>query len=195
MLVVGIDEVGRGCWAGPLVAAAVILSDDLVIPNLNDSKKLSRLRRLQLDVVIRSQAMAYGIGWVTPEQIDENGLTWAVSDAMQQACDALLLQIPGEEVSIIIDGNYNYLPGYERVQVQVGADGVVPAVSAASIIAKVARDKYMAEEAHVRYPGYGFDAHVGYGTTAHTASLARLGVTPIHRLSYKPVRRMLQSDA
>lgn len=200
---VGIDEVGRGCWAGPLLAAAVVLAPSKPhIAGLNDSKKLSRSRRESLDVLIRAEALAYGVGWVWPEAIDSGGITAAVKSAMQQAATEVLdklaaLGYTSSEIEVVIDGSYNFLPLFKRqypgitVRTLVGADGLVPAVSAASIIAKVARDKYMTDVAHGLFPAYGFDAHVGYGTAAHSTALATTGVTPIHRMSYKPIKKFL----
>lgn len=202
MIIIGVDEVGRGCWAGPLVAAAVALDlSGPALAGLADSKKLSRRQRESLDNLIRQHAPAIGIGWVQPEAIDSGGITAAVKDAMTKAVsDALARQAPHAEITVIIDGSYNFLSdfvplgfntGRVHFQTQVGADGLVPAVSAASIIAKVARDRYMAEDAHARYPAYGFDRHVGYGTAAHIAALAEHGVTPLHRMSYKPIQKFL----
>ncbi len=194
MNIVGLDEVGRGCWAGPLVAAAVILNPGIPIAGLDDSKKLTKRRREQLDLIIRAEALAIGIGWVWPVDIDAYGLTVAVKSAMEQA----MSQITEEYSEIIIDGNYNFLPEYAKrvpVRTVIGADGVIPAVSAASIIAKVARDRYMVEVAAQQYPAYGFDKHVGYGTALHIEMLKLHGVTELHRRSYKPIQRIeLRAD-
>lgn len=184
MIVVGIDEAGRGCWAGPLVAAAVVLTTP--IPSLTDSKKLSRKRREQLDTIIREQAASYGLGWVAPDVIDEIGLTAATARAMSEA----LGQISCTYDQVIIDGNYNYLPDNLMATWQVKADATVPAVSAASVLAKVARDSYMYKLAH-ELPGYGFAEHVGYGTALHREMLVRHGVTEHHRKSYKPIQNIL----
>ena len=183
-MIVGIDEAGRGCWAGPLVAAAVMLSEP--IPGLMDSKQLSKKQREGLELLIREQAMAYGIGWVWPEQLDALGLTAATTQAMAEA----LAQIEADHDEVIIDGNLNYLPTNPLVRVVVKADSLIPEVSAASILAKVARDRYMTEIA-ADYPGYDFEKHVGYGTAAHVQRLQELGVSKIHRLSYKPVKKFL----
>lgn len=192
MLAVGIDEVGRGCWAGPVVASAVILDGHVDIAGLNDSKKLSRAQRERLAIIIHEQAVAVGIGWVWPEEIDRMGLTASVAKAMQLA----VRQIKITYDEIIIDGTYNFLTGYAHVRTMAGADALVPAVSAASIVAKVARDDYMRGEAARQYPQYGFDRHVGYGTPLHLKMLLQHGVTKIHRKSYKPVHQFLvQSDA
>lgn len=197
MIVVGIDEVGRGCWAGPLVAGAVILGEP--IPGLKDSKKLSKKQREILAVEIEIKALAIGLGWVWPDAIDISGITTAVKTAMAEALAAI--QISYDEV--IIDGNINYLapknvlkndligPSYKsKIKAVVKADDLVPAVSAASIIAKVARDNYMAEMAE-KFPLYGFEKHVGYGTAAHVAALQAHGICELHRKSYKPIKQYL----
>jgi ribonuclease HII len=182
-MLVGIDEVGRGCWAGPLVAGAVILKGE--VPGLTDSKKLSKKRRGELDWLIRENAEV-GLGWVTPAEVDEVGLTEAVRLAMQRAVD----ELQGEYQEVIIDGNYNYLPHLRGSTAIIKADGTVPAVSAASIVAKVARDTYM-EQLEEKYLPWQFDRHVGYGTAMHIAAIKEFGVSDIHRLSYKPIKAFL----
>lgn len=184
MRVVGIDEVGRGCWAGPLVAAAVILKQP--IASLKDSKKLSKLQREHLAEQIQKQAVAIGVGWVWAEAIDSDGISAAVKSAMEQA----LADVTVPYDKIVVDGNINYLAHDPRSVAIIKADDSVPAVSAASIIAKVARDTYMATIA-AEYPGYGFEQHVGYGTALHSTKLKELGVCNIHRLSYKPIKALL----
>lgn len=188
MITVGIDEVGRGCWAGPLVAGAVILKRP--IPGLADSKVLSKQQRTHLAEQIKTEALAYGLGWVAPAFIDMYGLTLSVQRAMQQALAGL--NVPFE--AIIIDGNYNYLPNEPTASYLVKADATVAAVSAASIIAKVARDEFMTLAAR-GFPGYGFEQHVGYGTVLHRARLETLGVCDLHRKSYKPIRALLELEA
>ena len=183
-MLVGIDEVGRGCWAGPLVAGAVVLATP--IPGLKDSKKLSKKQRERLDAEIRVQALAFGIGWVTPNEVDTIGLTLAVKLAMERA----LAQVTVDYDEIIIDGSINFFKENPKARAIIKADDLVPAVSAASIIAKVARDTYMANAAK-NYPGYGFESHVGYGTADHIRALKTLGVCDLHRLSYKPIRALL----
>jgi ribonuclease HII len=183
-MIVGVDEVGRGCWAGPLVAGAVLLAKP--IPGLKDSKKLSKKQRERLDVLIRDQAVAYGIGWVEPAEIDALGLTASVRLAMQRAVQ----QIQAPYDALIIDGNYNFLSDIPLSSCLIKADDTVPAVSAASIIAKVARDAYMAESI-AQHPGYGFEKHVGYGTAQHSAALKELGVSIMHRRSFAPIKAML----
>ena len=184
-MIIGIDEVGRGCWAGPLVAGAVILGQD--IAGLADSKALTSARRDTLAAEIHAQALAVGLGWVTPEEVDTIGLTKAVSLAMHRAVDCITIAYD----NMIIDGNINYFPENLRAQAIIKADGSIPCVSAASIVAKVARDKYMQTTAHDAYPMYGFASHVGYGTKAHVAMLEKYGVTDIHRKSYKPIQKLL----
>jgi len=182
-MIVGIDEVGRGCWAGPVVAGAVLLPEPNTIPGLKDSKKLSKKQREKLDAEIRVGAASYGIGWVSAEELDEIGLTAAVGLAMHRALE----QVRGNYSKIVVDGNYNYLADNPQAETLVGADNLVPAVSAASIIAKVARDRFMADAA-VQYPGYGFEAHVGYGTAAHLLALKQQGLCILHRRSFKPIQ-------
>lgn len=184
MKTVGIDEVGRGCWAGPLVAGAVLLGEP--IDGLNDSKQLSKRRREVLAPIIHAEALAVGLGWVWPEEVDTWGITTAVKVAMARALE----QITTDYDEVIIDGNINYLPESGKARALIKADATEPSVSAASIIAKVARDQYMAELPGA-YAGYEFEKHVGYGTAAHIAALKRLGVSDIHRRSYKPIKALL----
>jgi ribonuclease HII len=184
MRIVGIDEVGRGCWAGPVVAGAVLLGEPVV--GLRDSKLLSKKRREQLDREINLQAMAVGLGWVDAVTLDEIGLTEAVRLAMQRALE----QITVDYDDIIIDVNLNFLAADPKARALIKADATVPAVSAASIIAKVARDAFMTDLAG-RYPDYGFAQHVGYGTALHLERLKLYGVSDLHRRSFKPVRALL----
>jgi ribonuclease HII len=184
MICVGIDEVGRGCWAGPLVAGAVIL--DRPIAGLKDSKQLSAKQREKLAGIIHAEALAVGLGWVDPKIIDEQGLTMAVRLAMAQA----LAQIRHAYDQVIIDGAFNFLSDHPKTHTLVKADATVPAVSAASIIAKVARDQYMAKLAE-HYPDYGFERHVGYGTALHMQKLKLHGVSDQHRRSFKPIRALI----
>jgi ribonuclease HII len=183
-MIVGIDEVGRGCWAGPVVAAAVLLGEPIL--GLKDSKRLSKKQREKLDAEIRVSALGFGIGWVPADEVDRVGLTEAVRLAMERA----LAQITLDYDTLIIDGNYNFFPQNLRSKAVIGADNLVPEVSAASIIAKVARDHFMASEISV-HPGYGFDRHVGYGTAAHLAAIRELGLCELHRRSFKPIQAFL----
>jgi ribonuclease HII len=185
-MILGIDEVGRGPWAGPLVIGAVVLGGT-TIDGLTDSKKLTKKRRDELDVLIRQQADGYGLGWVDASEIDEIGLSAALVLATKRAVEQI--KVPYHE--IIIDGTINFLKETSKGQYVTTlkkADLLVPSVSAASIIAKVARDSYMAEQDDI-YPGYKFGAHVGYGTAVHRAAIEELGVTPLHRLSFAPLAK------
>lgn len=200
MVTVGIDEVGRGCWAGPLVAGAVLLDSGFEVPagsgwRLNDSKALTRMRREAAVAGLRSMAntvtIPMGLGWVSPDEVDALGLTAAVQLAMRRALDEVrAFGVAWDEV--IIDGSYNFLPDEPTARAVVKADGSVSAVSAASIVAKVARDQYMSATAAIEFPGYGFERHVGYGTMLHRQALGRLGVCRLHRRSFKPVQAFLK---
>lgn len=186
-VVLGIDEVGRGCWAGPLVAGAVVLGEP--IDGLTDSKLLNAKQRARLAAEVYASARAAGLGWVSAAEVDELGLTAAVALAMERAvAETLAIDVVVDE--IIIDGNFNFLATDVRARALIKADLTVPAVSAASIIAKVARDTWMAEAA-VRFPTYGFERHVGYGTALHRAALAKHGICELHRKSYKPIQQIL----
>ncbi len=185
MITVGIDEVGRGSWAGPVVAGAVLLGDDVI--GLKDSKKLTKAQRENLSEQIIKKAQAFGIGWVDAGELDSIGLTAAVGLAMQRALEQITIEFD----EIIVDGNLNYFPNDSRAVAVIKADDSVPAVSAASIIAKVARDNYMSTVAHQKYPEYAFDRHVGYGTTLHNQMLRLYGVTELHRKTFRPVKVIL----
>ncbi len=185
-MIVGIDEVGRGCWAGPLVAGAVLL--DKPIKGLKDSKKLTKLQRERLNEIILEKAVAVGLGWVSSVEVDTLGLTEAVRLAMRRA----LAEITMPYEQIIIDGNYNFLADNPKAEKLIKADDLIPAVSAASIVAKVARDRYMAALAG-DYEKYEFKRHVGYGTALHKRLLAEHGASDIHRRSFKPVWLALNS--
>lgn len=185
MNTVGIDEVGRGCWAGPLVAAAVIIDEP--VEGLNDSKKLSAQKRKTLVKEIYLKAKAIGLGWVDAKRIDAIGLSAANREAMEQALGQIV--VPWDR--IIIDGNYNFLSHVAHTETMIGADGLVPSVSAASIVAKVARDAYMVDAA-MQFPEYGFEKHVGYGTRFHHEQIKQHGVCELHRMSYKPLQALLR---
>ena len=190
-MILGIDEVGRGPWAGPLVVGAVVLGGT-EIDGLTDSKKLSKKRRNELDVLIRKHASSFGLGWVAASEIDSIGLSEALRLATRRAVEG----VSATYHEIIIDGTINFLDGTNKgdyVTTMAKADLLVPSVSAASIIAKVARDNYMAEQDAV-HEGYGFGSHVGYGTAAHRAAIERLGVTPLHRLSFAPLHKYQTSS-
>lgn len=178
-MIIGIDEVGRGAWAGPLAVGAVAIEPDIV-PGLADSKTLSLKRREELACRIRMQADWIGIGWASAAQIDRLGITAALKLAAARA-----MQYAPEDADIIIDGTVKLI-GSMRVSTLKKADQLIPAVSAAAIIAKVARDRYM-RSLPASFKGYAFDAHVGYGTAAHQAALDRLGPSRIHRMSFAPM--------
>lgn len=183
--VAGIDEVGRGCLAGPVVASAIILREEINIPLLRDSKKLSKKQRDRVVTDIKQQSKAIGIGWVSAQEVDQNGLSWAVKESGLRA----LADMGGQPGFVILDGNQNYLQDTNyRSEAYIGADATEACVAAASIIAKCARDNYM-ELAATAHPGYGFEQHVGYGTAAHKLALAELGTTPLHRKSFAGVVR------
>jgi len=185
-MILGIDEVGRGPWAGPLVVGAVVLGG-ATIDGLTDSKLLTKKRREELDIIIRSQASGYGIGWVHAEELDSIGM----SEALKLAAIRAVEQVKTPYHEIIIDGTVNLLKGTKKgayVTTIKKADLLVPSVSAASIIAKVARDNWMAEQDAV-YSGYKFASHVGYGTAAHRSAIEKHGVTPLHRLSFEPLAK------
>lgn len=192
-MILGIDEVGRGPWAGPLVVGAVILGG-AEIEGLNDSKKLTKKRREALDEVIRKQAAAWALGWVSAGELDDIGMSQALRLATRRAVKQIQSRCKENNLAfdeIIIDGTVNFLADTaleQYVTVMAKADGLIPSVSAASIIAKVARDQFMAEQDTV-YPGYGFASNAGYGVAKHRAAIERLGVTPLHRLSFAPLAK------
>lgn len=188
-MIVGIDEVGRGAWAGPLVVGAVVLGG-VEIPGLTDSKKLSAKSRQKFASLIKRQALGIGLGWVAAENIDKFGLSKSLTLATQLA----LKDITVEYEQIIIDGTVKFIDD-SRVSVMKQADLLVPSVSAASIIAKVARDYYMSTKAHEKFPQYGFDCHVGYGTALHQKALAEHGISELHRQSFAPIQKLLGLDA
>jgi ribonuclease HII len=184
-IIVGVDEVGRGAWAGPLVVGAVILGPAKP-EGLTDSKLLTRNRRLELAQIIKSQAIAAVTGWVSHGEVDELGLTAATGLAISRA----LKQIKQPYDEIIIDGSVNFLRDNPKTLCLPRADKTIPAVSAASIIAKVERDEYMQAQAKI-HKLYGFEKHVGYGTRFHIEAVSKLGICSIHRRSYKPLARYI----
>lgn len=196
-MILGIDEVGRGPYAGPLVIGACILGDwqnsenAEWIEKLTDSKKLSAKRREELYVLIKEKALATATGWVSSAEIDEIGLSEALRLATRRAVEQIQkTEVPFSE--IIIDGTMNFLAGTKLekyVSTLKKGDFLVKEISAASILAKVERDKYMTELDAV-YPEYGFGKHVGYGTAAHQKAMEEFGLTPEHRRSFRPVREI-----
>ena len=198
-MILGIDEVGRGPYAGPLVIGACILGDwqnsenAEWIEKLTDSKKLSAKRREELYVLIKEKALATATGWVSSAEIDEVGLSEALRLATRRAVEQIQkTRVPFSE--IIIDGTMNFLVGTKLekyVSTLKKGDFLVKEISAASILAKVERDKYMAELDAI-YPEYGFGKHVGYGTAAHQKAMEEFGLTPEHRRSFSPVREIAE---
>ncbi len=184
--IAGVDEAGRGPLAGPVVAAAVILDPARPIDGLADSKKLTARKRRQLANEIVKYALAWAVGRVDNLQIDRINILQASLLAMRLAVEALEIQ-PDQ---VLVDGNS--CPRVScRVDAIIGGDRTIPAISAASILAKVTRDREMAELDSI-YPGYGFARHKGYPTREHVAALQRLGPCRIHRRSYAPVSRLVQ---
>ena len=188
MLICGVDEAGRGPLAGSVFAAAVILPDSFNISGLDDSKKLTAKQREHLYKQIIDQSLAWHIASATVDEIDDINILQATMLAMQRAVAGLAIK-PDQ---ILIDGNR--VPKLEcPAQAIVGGDGKVPAISAASILAKIAKDSE-AEALEQRYPGYGFARHKGYGTALHLDALNRLGPCPAHRKSFAPVRLLLSQS-
>ncbi len=193
-MILGIDEVGRGPLAGPLVVGAVILPDSKPewVKELRDSKKLSAKKREELSAVILAEALACGLGWVSATEIDKIGVSEALKLATSRAVKSVQeLHVAFSE--IVIDGKVNFLRGTaleKYVSTMPKADDLVKEVSAASIIAKVARDQYMYRLGE-KYPEYGFEKHVGYGTAKHMEAIKKIGITPEHRKSFEPIKSMV----
>jgi ribonuclease HII len=184
----GVDEAGRGPWAGPVFAAAVVLNPRLAIDGLNDSKKLTAQKRDQLFDEIIAKALYVGASHVDHDVIDKINILRATFLAMRQAIAQVqnLAALDG----VLVDGNQT-IPGLERLRQTtiVGGDGKVHSIMAASIVAKVSRDRLMIKYDQ-EYPGYGFAEHKGYGTKSHHQAILRLGTCPIHRLSFVPQPRL-----
>jgi ribonuclease HII len=185
LLIAGVDEAGRGPLAGPVVAAAVILDTSRPITGIDDSKRLPEYRREQLSMEIKDRALAWSIGRVDHAEIDRINILQASLLAMKLAIEGLSL-IPEH---VLVDGNKCPAVPY-RTDAIIGGDRTVTAISAASILAKVARDREMVELDKV-YPGYGFARHKGYPTRDHIKALESLGICAIHRRSFAPVQRLL----
>ena len=177
-VICGVDEAGRGPLAGPVCAAAVILPPHLNIPGLDDSKKLTDKRRRELMPIIKEQAIAYGIGFASHEEIDEINILQATFLAMERALE----QLQGKAHFALIDGNREKDFGLP-VKTVVKGDSLSANIAAASVLAKVTRDDLMEAMAQ-EYPQYGFEIHKGYGTKAHYAALTEHGPSPIHRTSF-----------
>lgn len=177
-VICGVDEAGRGPLAGPVCAAAVILPDHLELPGLTDSKKLTDKKRRELYPIIKEQAVAYGIGFASEQEIDEINILQATFLAMQRALEQLTVKPD----LVLIDGNRQKDFGVP-VKTVVKGDSLSLNIAAASVLAKVTRDDLMMEKAQ-EFPQYGFEIHKGYGTKAHYAALTEHGPSPIHRMSF-----------
>jgi ribonuclease HII len=183
--VCGVDEAGRGPWAGPVCAAAVILKPRRIPKGVDDSKKLSALKRQALEVEIKEKAVAWGVGFASVEEIAALNILHATGLAMRRAVEAMCVP----PVYALVDGNYRF-PLPCEVKTVVGGDAIYASIAAASIHAKVARDRLMAEMDEV-YPGYGFAGHKGYRAPIHAEALKKLGPCPLHRLAWGPVKLAL----
>jgi ribonuclease HII len=184
--VCGVDEAGRGPWAGPVCAAAVILAPRRAPKGLDDSKKLTAKRRERLEVEIKDRALAWGVGFASVAEIAELNILHATGLAMRRAVEAM----GTAPAHALVDGNYAF-PLPCPVKTVVGGDGISCSIAAASILAKVARDRLMVELDGL-YPGYGFSEHKGYGVPRHAEALLAFGPCAIHRMTWTPVRLALE---
>lgn len=185
--VCGVDEAGRGPWAGPVSAAAVILNPDDLPPGIDDSKALTEKRRAALEPEIKTRALAWGVGFASVEEIDELNILHATGLAMRRAVEALA----HAPVHALVDGNYRFkLPC--AVTPVVKGDSRSLSIAAASILAKTARDRLMIEM-DTTYPGYGFASHKGYNAPIHQQALKTLGPCPAHRRSWAPIKALLEA--
>lgn len=187
-IVIGIDEVGRGCIAGPVVACAVVWG--LPIEGLGDSKKVSALRRAKLVPLIEQSCAAFSIGQASVEEVDSINILQATFLAMRRAVEALPKDLL-KNAKIWVDGNampVGFSP--DNTSLFIGGDATHAPISAASILAKEWRDAYMKEQA-LQFPDFGFEKHMGYGTAYHMAALGRVGPCPLHRQSFAPVARLI----
>ena len=185
--VCGVDEAGRGPWAGPVSAAAVILNPDDLPPGIDDSKALTEKRRFEMEPVIKARALAWGVGFASVEEIAELNILHATGLAMCRAIEAMSVQ----PVTALVDGNYRFkLPC--DVQTVIKGDSLSLSIAAASILAKTARDRLMID-LDAQYPGYGFAGHKGYNAPIHSEALRTLGPCPAHRRSWAPIRALLKA--
>ncbi len=185
-IIVGADEAGRGPLAGPVCASAVVLPKDFPFEVLNDSKKLSEKRRLEIEPIIKDNAIAWAISWATPKEIDEINILQASMLAMKRAYEKVLIQLNKKKITpniLLVDGNKT--PKVDILcQAIVKGDSKIPEIMAASILAKNTRDRFMIKAAK-RWPQYNFDKHKGYPCPQHKELLRKYGPCPIHRLSFK----------
>jgi ribonuclease HII len=180
--VCGVDEAGRGPWAGPVSAAAVILDPASAPVGLDDSKKLSHLKREALEIEIKARAVAWCVGWASVEEIGQLNILQATGLAMRRAVEGLAVT----PAFALVDGNYRF-PLPCEIRTVVKGDSLSASIAAASILAKTARDRLMVEMDEA-YPGYGFAAHKGYHAPVHVEALKALGPSPIHRRGWAPIR-------
>ncbi|MDO9078676.1 MAG: ribonuclease HII [Brevundimonas sp.] len=183
--VCGVDEAGRGPWAGPVSAGAVILNPDDLPAGIDDSKALTHARREALEIEIKARALAWGVGFASVEEIESHNILHATGLAMCRAIEALAIR----PAAALVDGNYGFkLPC--AVQTVIKGDSLSLSIAAASILAKTARDRLMVE-LDAEYPGYGFAGHKGYNAPIHQEALRTLGPCPAHRRSWAPIRALL----
>ena len=189
MLIAGVDEVGRGPMAGPVLAAAVVFKDGRTyIRGLRDSKKLTEERRNELNIIIKKKALSWAIGIASVSEIDELNILHASMLAMKRAVENLHIQ----PEKLLVDGNR--CPDLTMpMHAVIGGDDTIPVISAASIVAKVTRD-YLMTFFDKRYPDYGFSKHKGYCTAMHRKALTKYGHTPLHRRSFAPVRNHIEEE-
>jgi len=185
--VCGVDEAGRGPWAGPVSAGAVILNPDDLPAGIDDSKALTHARREALEIEIKARALAWGVGFASVEEIETHNILHATGLAMCRAIEALAIQ----PAAALVDGNYRFkLPC--PIQTVVKGDSLSLSIAAASILAKTARDRLMVE-LDAEYPGYGFAGHKGYNAPVHQEALRTMGPCPAHRRSWAPIRALLEA--
>jgi ribonuclease HII len=183
LLVIGIDEAGRGALAGPVAAAAVVFPPNVLPDGLNDSKKLSSKQRAAAAEVIRSMALAWAVALIHHDRIDEVNILQATYDAMHSAIDDVVAQLGHRsDIELLVDGN-RFRPHTLPSTTIVGGDGMSPSIAAASILAKTARDQWMIESDSA-FPAYGFAVHKGYGTAIHRAAIRQYGPCAIHRQTF-----------
>ena len=184
-IIIGVDEVGRGPLAGPVTAAAVILNDNISLDKINDSKKLSSLQRESIfnQIIINSKC---AIGFATVSEIDKLNILQASLLAMKRSVESL----KEKKAIILIDGKFSYDKNNENIKTFIKGDQLYPSIAAASIIAKVVRDRYMTLMSE-KYQNYGWDKNAGYGTKKHILAIKEYGITPAHRKSFSPIHNML----
>ncbi len=178
LFVAGIDEVGRGCLAGPLVAAAVVLPSDQTL-ELFDSKSISKTKRENIAKQVKEVSLGYGLGWVTNNEIDKYGLAWSLQESYIRALVDLNLEVS----KVILDGNVNYLEEFNICETCIKGDKKVACVAAASVLAKVTRDNHMASVSG-KYPEYRYETNAGYGTVSHREAIYKHGMSDLHRKSF-----------